>query len=394
MSGTVTVGFSSDQGGSFVANETTYTYSTTLNGIYYYIGNNVTAVGALNENLTLVSVDIGSGVSSIGYGAFPFCTALSTVTIPNSVTTIGSSAFNGCTTLPSVIIPNSVTSIGDNAFYGCSQLTSVTIGTGVTTIGETVFYYCWDLASITIPNSVTSIGDGAFQGCSTLASVTFLQRSNILLFGGTYIFDSTPLATAYMYIANTNAKEYLNANYTGVTINYLDNVVCFLEGSKILTEKGYVKIEELKNGDLVKTALDGYKKIDMIGWREIHHVGIERRIKDQLYKCTKENYPEILEDLIITGCHSILVDDFKNEKEKKRTIEINGDTYVTGNKYRLPACADERTVVYEKKGYYKVYHVALENDDYYKNYGIYANGLLVESCSIGYLKELSGMVLL
>jgi hypothetical protein len=132
----------------------------------------------------------------------------------------------------------------------------------------------------------------------------------------------------------------------------------------------------------------------MIGCREIHHVGIEERIKDQLYKCTKENYPEILEELIMTGCHSILVDDFKNEKEREKMLEVMGKTYITGNKYRLPVCADDRAVVYEKKGDYKVYHVALENDDYYKNYGIFANGLLVESCSKRYLKELSGMELL
>jgi len=38
--------------------------------------------------------------------------------------------------------------------------------------------------------------------------------------------------------------------------------------------------------------------------------------------------------------------------------------------------------------------VALENDDYYMNYGIYANGLLVESCSKRYLKEESNMELI
>ena len=75
-------------------------------------------------------------------------------------------------------------------------------------------------------------------------------------------------------------------------------------------------------------------------------------------------------------------------------IEVNGNTYVTDGKYRLPACADERTSVYDTEGNYTIYHLALENDDYYMNYGIYANGLLVESCSKRYLKELSGMTLI
>jgi hypothetical protein len=38
--------------------------------------------------------------------------------------------------------------------------------------------------------------------------------------------------------------------------------------------------------------------------------------------------------------------------------------------------------------------LALENDDYYMNYGIYANGLLVETCSKRFMKELSSMTLL
>jgi hypothetical protein len=68
--------------------------------------------------------------------------------------------------------------------------------------------------------------------------------------------------------------------------------------------------------------------------------------------------------------------------------------YATGDKYRLMACIDERSNVYPKQGYHTIYHLALENDNYYFNYGIYANGLLVESCSKRYLKELSNMTLI
>ena len=79
---------------------------------------------------------------------------------------------------------------------------------------------------------------------------------------------------------------------------------------------------------------------------------------------------------------------------KVPTIEINGNTYVTEKHYRLPACADERASVYEESGNYTIYHIALDNEDYYMNYGVYANGLLVETSSQRYLKELSGMELI
>lgn len=183
-------------------------------------------------------------------------------------------------------------------------------------------------------------------------------------------------------------------NYTYVTIPIIiPPIACFIKGTKILTDTGYKVIENLRNGDLIKTSKNGYKAIDMIGKRDMLHIASPERVKNQLYKCSKSNYPEISEDLIITGCHSILVDDFKND-EREKTIEVLRKVYITDKKYRLPACIDERTTVYEKAGNYVIYHLALENEDYYMNYGIYANGLLVESCSKRYLKEVSGMTLI
>jgi intein/homing endonuclease len=85
---------------------------------------------------------------------------------------------------------------------------------------------------------------------------------------------------------------------------------CFKKDTKILTNKGYIPIQDLKKGDLIKTLKHNLKPIVLIGKREINHYALKDRIKDQLYKCDKDNFPEILEPLIITGCHSILVDNF------------------------------------------------------------------------------------
>jgi hypothetical protein len=167
---------------------------------------------------------------------------------------------------------------------------------------------------------------------------------------------------------------------------------CFKSGTKILTNRGYKRIETLRAGDLVKTALHGYIPVWKIGKRKIYHPSTNERIPDQLYVCSSDVYPEVFEDLVITGCHSILVKKWASEEEKERTAHANGgELYITDYHYRLPACADLRAHVYDEEGDYTIYHLALENDDYYKNYGIYANGLLVESCSKRYLTELSGM---
>jgi len=182
------------------------------------------------------------------------------------------------------------------------------------------------------------------------------------------------------------ATYYLNS--------YPNTIVCFKEDTKILTDKGHIPIQNLRKGHMVKTLLNDYKPIYMIAKREIYHSALQERVKDQLYKCTKENYPEIFEDLIITGCHSLLVDNFKDDEQRENTIKINGKIYVTDDKYRLPVCLDEKASVYEKEGIYTIYHLALENENILWNYGIFANGLLVESCSKNYLEKKSNMTLI
>jgi surface protein len=196
-----------------------------------------------------------------------------------------------------------------------------------------------------------------------------------------------------LYIIDTT----INAIVDVVNINTI--YPCFMEGTKILTDHGYVPIENLRKGDMVKTPLNEYRPVFMIGTKEIYNHALPERVTNQLYVCTPENYPEVFEDLVITGCHSILVDGFTSEEQKEKTREINGDIYTThyncitymSAKYRLPACVDERTKIFEKEGPFTIYHIALEHDNYYKNYGIYANGLLVETCSKRYLTQLSNM---
>jgi len=190
-----------------------------------------------------------------------------------------------------------------------------------------------------------------------------------------------------MYIANNTSLIVYKSDLPSLS----GNLVCFKEGSKILTDKGYLPIQHLRKGALVKTLLHGFVPIDMIGCRKIIHRPVKERIKDQLYICSREEYPEVFEPLVITGCHSILVDEYASETQKQNTIKVNGDTYITDDQYRLPACADERAKVYDVPGTYTIYHIALEHTDYYMNYGIYANGLLVETCSKRFLKELSNM---
>jgi hypothetical protein len=107
-----------------------------------------------DSRIDIHSVEIGTGVTSIGEVAFGDCEYLKSVTIPSSVSLIGNEAFYGCSDLISITIPSSVTSIGSSAFSNCLSLTSVTIPSSVTSIGSEAFAYCTRLTSITFEGKI------------------------------------------------------------------------------------------------------------------------------------------------------------------------------------------------------------------------------------------------
>ena len=181
---------------------------------------------------------------------------------------------------------------------------------------------------------------------------------------------------------------------TGVTylMNGYDPVLpCFKKDTKILTNRGYILIQDLRKGDYVQTFRHGHQPIEKIGYSTINHNAISDRRKDQLYVCANKEYPDVFEDLVLTGSHAILVDEFTDDQQRNETKEVLTDIFLTDNYFRLPACVDARTRVYDQPGTYTIYHLALQHENYYMNYGIYANGLLVESCSMRYMKEYSCM---
>ena len=167
----------------------------------------------------IISVMVGTDVTSIGNAAFYQATNLTSVTIPNSVITIEDFAF-GLSGLTSVTIPASVTSMGYSVFaapkltsvtfepnsqltkieYGLFQgtgLSSIVIPASIVTIVEGAFSLTPKLTSVTFePNSqLTSIGEQAFEGASSLTSITI--PSGVTTIGQDAFVDSS-LNTVYM----------------------------------------------------------------------------------------------------------------------------------------------------------------------------------------------------
>lgn len=165
----------------------------------------------------------------------------------------------------------------------------------------------------------------------------------------------------------------------------IQNIPCFKEDTKILTDKGYKQIKDLRKGDMVKTLKEGYRPVNAVGYTPFQNNRSHNRIKNQLYIYQKDKFPELTEDLVLTGSHSVLVKELMGDQRKMVNEEL-GQIFVTEGRYRLPAYLDERNEIYQTKGPFNVYHLCLDGTDPKSNHGIYANGLLAETCFIRELK--------
>lgn len=88
------------------------------------------------------------------------------------VVEIGHTAFHACYSLVSVVIPDSVTTIGYGAFYYCSALTEIDLN-NVTAIGRSAFGYCTELRTVNLHKVVSIEGISIFQRCDNLEKIIY-----------------------------------------------------------------------------------------------------------------------------------------------------------------------------------------------------------------------------
>ena len=181
------------------------TYLQSNHPIFYQINCGIKYY--LNDQ-EITTLEIPSGITSIGDGVFFNSNGLTNLTLSSRVTSIGESAFNNCSNLQDVRyyiyddlatyiqkghpafyincgikyywnnqeittleIPTSVTSIGNHAFYGGNGLTSVEFPSNLSSIGDWAFKGCSSLTSVDLPSSITKMGECVFVGCQGLTKV-------------------------------------------------------------------------------------------------------------------------------------------------------------------------------------------------------------------------------
>jgi hypothetical protein len=238
----------------------------------------------------------------------------------------------------------------------------------------------------------------------TTTTLTGISNTSWKLFEYNFTISNIGKTYKLLFTSNWFSSSNNSIIFTDVSISFIPPVVpCFLQGSKILhydpisAKESYIPVETLKKGDLVKTFMSGYKPVSHIGWKIMNNPAEHPDIRDRLYGLSAKQVnpsaePEIDEPLYLTGRHSVLRNDLIGS-DLDLLIKYMGDIFVTENHYRVPIFLDQRATPYTDNSPVTIWHFALENHNIYHNYGVYANGLLVESCSIQYLTELADMEL-
>ena len=369
---------------TFILNSVVYTpIDSSTVSVYEYLQSS-----PLNWNLVIPSTVIYGGnnynVTSIGDNAFSNCTTLISIIIPNSVTSIGAGAFYRCSSLPSITIPNSVTTIGGWAFTWCTSLTSATIGSSVTSIGNSAFQNCTLLTSVQIDNqaAITYLGTNIFN----IHSVIPTNKTVLFYNTAHYYFLTDPIGRN---IANYFSSDPSNFTNSSISYSSYSSPACFNEDTKILSlnkdgEEEYIPIQNLRKGDLVKSYLHGYRKIDLIGKDKMFND--PSKFTRCMYLFEKTDHNDLIEDLIVTGGHSILVDQLTDQEQLNQST-VWDIQYKIDDKVLLLAGFSSLFKPITTQKIFTWYHFTLECEDDDQRFGVFANGVLVEIPSKNQFKD-------
>lgn len=229
------------------------------------------------------------------------------------------------------------------------------------------------------------------SGIMLEVNTTNFPNSSILreFDGSNYWFVKMPFSVAVGGSENSGGGELGGGELGGsdpfgnVTLGNEGGAnICFLKGTNIKcfidNEERDIPIENLKEGVLVKTIYNGYIPVNKI-YNKYVNLHNTSNIGDRIYKYSKDNKTDLTSDLFLTGYHCILKDEL-SKTEELNVINTLGKIFITDKKYRLPSMVDKDAELYMYKGTCNIWNICLEHSDEEMNYGIYANGMLVESC--------------
>jgi hypothetical protein len=239
-------------------------------------------------------------------------------------------------------------------------------------------------ALASLPYSTLGTSTLSATSSSNLTVAFSSNNSNVATVSGTTLTIRGVGSTAI------TASQAGNVNYNAATnvlqtqtITKLADPICFNEGTMILClnknfQEEYVPVNDLRRGDIVKTYKHGFRKIELVG--KCHMVNNPNKHSCCMYKMVRNDHNGLIDDLTVTGGHSILVNNIDQYKEENE--RLLGGTHKIDDKYLLVAAACPDFVKLENTDNYTYYHFILENNgNDEERFGVWSNGILSETPS-------------
>ena len=192
----------------------------------------------------LQTVNLGSGITTLGSGAFSYCTSLnggSNFVIPSQVTTIQGGCFrdSGFTEFPEGLSRSSIT-MGSEIFLNCvftsveisdwakvpgycfrnnQQLTKVKMD-GVPVVEGYVFVDCTALEEVDFGDDITSIGYDCFNGAGALRTIIIRNTSAVCTLS-TRLRASMDAPMPLIYVPASLVESYKSATAWSQYASYI-----------------------------------------------------------------------------------------------------------------------------------------------------------------------------
>ena len=317
--------------------------------------------------------------------------------------------------VPSVFTPISNTLIvyglSNNIYYGASSTGGIGFGYIFSiNLGVLSILYNFSNSSENLINNMEISPDGLYlyyvtqPSGSNYGQILSLPTSTpitpIVIYSfTTSISGHNPNLIFTDFVNNSPPVLYgttlLGGNGYGTIFSLQFQPSCFNQGTKILCliqSEGseieqYISIENLSEGMHVKTYLHGKMEIGYISSGSF--INDPNKFTSCMYICKKKNDISLIDDLIITGGHSNLVDriDQFNTNHKNTSKYLTGSKAKIDDKYLLLTVDNPNFTQCKDKNIYTYYHFSLKGYNNDQQYGIWANGLLSETCSENYLRS-------
>ena len=337
--------------------------------------------GTTNDGLNLNAITTSTNMAVNDFNSIPLSRAGSSLlnytgTVPSGLPTLLSNSsltrmFEGATNYNQDVSTFDVSTVANFSatFKGASNFNQ--------NLGS------WDISSATDMSNMLDNTDLSIANYSdTLIGWNNLQNtpSNITLGASTSTYNDDGEA------ARTNLTNIQGTNWTisdsGLAcVHESTDFLCYVDN-----EEKYINIKDIKPGFLVKTYEEGYVKVKHIFRQRCFNS--TKNIMSKFFVMDKSKNDLLTKDLIITGGHSILVDELTEEQHNK--MKSTGIKYLSiYDKYKLVTFFNEDFVGKTDESEERVYLLVLEADDDHKVYGAYVNGgMIIETCGIAMCKIL------